>query len=271
VLGSGGGLFAGLGRRAGEELERFVDENDGQRELDNGEPLGGIQRANLKDDVEDVHVENHEVEGHGKADRQKKVNVLPGRHADHRLVLRHAVQSVEHLDDDQDGKGHRHGLRVAEDGFAIDALEHGVVTLVAVEMVGQLVVGQLGAGIGDHVPPGGSADRRRAHVQPDDHVTEKEPGGDERFFRGTWLLLHDVQIGRIETQSGGGKAVGDQVDPKQLNGDQRLGEAQSRRQEDAYDFADVGGNQVTDELLHVVVDRATFLNGGDDGREVIVG
>ncbi len=37
------------------------------------------------------------------------------------------------------------------------------------------------------------------------------------------------------------------------------------------DLSDVGGDEVADELLHVVVDGATLLDGGDDGGEVVVG
>ena len=36
-------------------------------------------------------------------------------------------------------------------------------------------------------------------------------------------------------------------------------------------LADVGRNEVADKLLHVVVDGTTFLNGGDDGGEVVIG
>ena len=36
-------------------------------------------------------------------------------------------------------------------------------------------------------------------------------------------------------------------------------------------FTNVGGNQVADELFHVVVDSTTFLDGGHDGGEVVVG
>ena len=263
-------LLAGFGRCAGEELERLVDENNGERELENGHPLDGVQRTNLKDDVEDVHVEDHEVEGHRDADGQDQVNVLPRRHADHRLVLRHAVQGVEHFDDDQNGERHRHGLGISEDGLAVDALEHGVVSFVAVEVVGQLVVGQLGTAVGDHVPPGGCSDRRGSDVQPNDHVSEKQPGSDERFLGGPRLFLHDIQVGRIESQSGGRETVGDQVDPEQLDRDQGFRETQGGRQEDADDLADVGGDEIADELLHVVVDGAALLHSGNDGSEVVV-
>ena len=37
------------------------------------------------------------------------------------------------------------------------------------------------------------------------------------------------------------------------------------------DLSDVGGDEVADELFHVVVDGASLLDGGDDRREVVVG
>lgn len=42
-----------------------------------------------------------------------------------------------------------------------------------------------------------------------------------------------------------------------MHGDQSLGETKGGSQEDGYDFTDVGRDQVTDELLHVVVDGTT--------------
>ena len=35
-------------------------------------------------------------------------------------------------------------------------------------------------------------------------------------------------------------------------------------------LSDVGGNEVTDKLFHVVVDGTTLFNGGDNGGEVII-
>ena len=47
-----------------------------------------------------------------------------------------------------------------------------------------------------------------------------------------------------------------------LDGDESLGEAEGSGQEDGHDLTDVGGDQVADELLHVVVDGTALLNGG---------
>lgn len=35
-------------------------------------------------------------------------------------------------------------------------------------------------------------------------------------------------------------------------------------------LADVGGNQITDKLLHVVVNGTAFFNGSDNGGEVVI-
>ena len=58
--------------------------------------------------------------------------------------------------------------------------------------------------------------------------------------------------------------------PEKLDWDESFGKSQGGGQEDADDLADVGGDQVTDELLHVVVDGATLLNRRHDGSEVVV-
>merc|ERR1712172_261593 len=55
-----------------------------------------------------------------------------------------------------------------------------------------------------------------------------------------------------------------------MNGDHGLGETEGGSEEDADNLSDVGGNQVADKLLHVGVDGATLLDGGDNGGEVVV-
>ena len=52
-----------------------------------------------------------------------------------------------------------------------------------------------------------------------DEVSQEQPTGYQRFFRGAGRFLHDVNIWRIKTKCGGRQAVGDQVDPQQLNRD----------------------------------------------------
>lgn len=73
----------------------------------------------------------------------------------------------------------------------------------------------------------------KAGLTSDDEVTEEQPVGDERLLGGAWRTQHDVQVWGVEAQSGGGEAVGDQVDPQQLDRDEGLRHPQSGREEDA--------------------------------------
>lgn len=83
---------------------------------------------------------------HGEADGSQQPDVLPGRHSQQRLVLRHTennkrtrterlhfifkcdykrrfyspVEGIAHLDSDQHGQGHGHGVRRLED-LTVDA------------------------------------------------------------------------------------------------------------------------------------------------------
>ena len=141
----------------------------------------------------------------------------------------------------------------------------------ALEEVRQLPVVNLGSGGIVEEPVSSSTDGSAADVETDGHVAEEEPGGDKSLLGGAGHLLHDVQVRRVESEGSGGQTVSDQVDPEQLNGDEGFGQAEGGSQEDGDDFTDVGRDEVADELLHVVVDGATFLNGGDDGGEVVVG
>lgn len=74
----------------------------------------------------------------------------------------------------------------------------------------------------------------------------------------------------VETKGSGGKTIGDQVDPEQLYGDKCFGHTKSGSKEDGHNLSNVGRDEVTDELLGVVVDGATFLNSGLNGGKVVI-
>lgn len=127
-------------------------------------------------------------------------------------------------------------------------------------------------------------------------VSEEEPARDEGLLGVTRGLLHDVQVWGVEAQGRGGETISHQVDPEQLNRNQSLGEAQRRREEDASKetkrglrkmlwrpfilflcpprspdhLPHVGGDEISDELLHVVVNGSAFLHSRHDGGEVVV-
>ena len=65
---------------------------------------------------------------------------------------------------------------------------------------------------------------------------EEEPATDERLLGVPRRLVHDVKVGRVEAEGGGGQAVRHQVHPQQLHGDERLGHAQSGSQEDTHNL-----------------------------------
>lgn len=67
----------------------------------------------------------------------------------------------------------------------------------------------------------------------DCQISEEEPPRDEGLLGGAGGFAHDVQVRRVEAQSGGRQAVGHEVDPQQLDGDQGLGQTQSSGQENA--------------------------------------
>merc|ERR1719402_1786529 len=127
-------------------------------------------------------------------------------------------------------------------------------------VVGQLVVRHLGSGGVVDEPVSGSSNGGHADVDSNSHVSEEQPGSDKSFVRSSGLLLHDVEIWGVEGEGGGGETVSDQVNPQELHGDQSFGKAESGGEEDADDFANVGGDEITDELLHVVVDSAALFD-----------
>lgn len=245
-----------VGVFAGEELEHLVEQYDRQGHLQHGDPFIDCEGANLEDGRQDLDVQNDEVERHGQGHGSKQPEVGPWGHNQHRLVLRQAVQSVQHLNGDQHGQGHGHGVGVVEDA-AVHSLETKQISLLtssnspyaewrwnlevfvvgrALQVMAQLVVGHLGSSGADEVPPGRSTDRGGADVGSDGHVTEEQPSGDETFSGATRRLVHDVQIGGVEAEGGGGKTISDQVHPQELHGDQSLRETQSGSQENTHNL-----------------------------------
>ena len=92
-------------------------------------------------------------------------------------------------------------------------------------MTYQLVERDLRAAGVEHEPPRVAGDRRDADVRPDDHVAEEQPLSDDGLAAVSWGHTHDAVVRRVEAESSGRQTVGDQVDPEQLHGDERLGHA----------------------------------------------
>ena len=72
-------------------------------------------------------------------------------------------------------------------------------------------------------------------------------------------------------KSQGGKAVGDQVHPKYLNGLEEQGLAGYHGHEHGQDLPQVAGQKVHYRFTYVGVDDPALVDGGDDALEVVVG
>lgn len=72
-----------------------------------------------------------------------------------------------------------------------------------------------------------------ATITSNGQISEEEPARDERLFRVTWSFVHDVQVGRVKSQSSCRETISHQIYPQQLDWNQSLRETQYGRQEDA--------------------------------------
>jgi len=95
----------------------------------------------------------------------------------------------------------------------------------------QLPVGHLRSFRRVQEPPGSSANSGSADVATNSEVPEEQPSGDEGFVSSAGRLLHDVQVGGVETEGSGGQTVSHQVDPQQLDGDQGFRQTEGSSQE----------------------------------------
>ena len=85
----------------------------------------------------------------------------------------------------------------------------------------------------------------------------------------TRRLAHRSLRRRVRRQRDRGPGVGHEVDPQDLHGGHRQVAEYGRHQDDEH-LGEVARQHVVHELLDVPEYPAAFLDGGDDGREVIV-
>jgi hypothetical protein len=78
-------------------------------------------------------------------------------------------------------------------------------------------------------------------------------------------------LGRLEGQRQAQGHGGDQIDPENLHRSDGQGQAQQNRRDDDNRLTAVGRQGPGNDLAQVFVDGAPFLDGGDDGGEVVVG
>lgn len=108
----------------------------------------------------------------------------------------------------------------------------------------------------------------------DDHVND-ELESEDTSLEGLRRSAEDTSDGTLETETHVGKTRGSHDDPHDLDrGDREDGETgavlEGETDEKDESLGDVGGEHVEDELLDVVEDTATLLDGGDDGGKVVI-
>ncbi len=114
---------------------------------------------------------------------------------------------------------------------------------------------QRGGGLGHRLDPD-----VQAHLPIDDRLRRRPRG-----------LVHDVGIAALHAQRQRRSAIGDQVEPQQLNGGQRRGQPGQHGDEDDRDLRQVARNQVEDELADIGIDDAALLHRSHDAGEIVVG
>ena len=83
-----------------------------------------------------------------------------------------------------------------------------------------------------HEPPGCCGDSGEPNVSTNHKIAEEEPAGDEGVFDVSRGLIHDVDIRGIKAEGRGREAVGDKVDPEELDRNESFRQTEGGRQED---------------------------------------
>ena len=98
-----------------------------------------------------------------------------------------------------------------------------------------------------------------------------QPGTEDAFGRGPGRPVHAARAGRLAAERNPGQAVGEQVHPQDLGGQQRQGQAERGPGEHHRDLRGAAGQPVEQEPADVVIDAAAFFGGGHHGGQVVVG
>ncbi len=128
------------------------------------------------------------------------------------------------------------------------------------------------------------ADQRDgSHDEANENDVAPHLAVDHAIRQATRATRHHVVGGRVDAHGERRRGVGEQIDPQQLRGEQRHGDALGSRLGDAEEsgehhasehgehLADVGTEQISEEFADVVEDAAAFAHRRDDGAEIVVG
>ena len=104
-----------------------------------------------------------------------------------------------------------------------------------------------------------------------DHDLQPAAPWDHGLVGRPWRAAHDVGLRGLDAQRQRRKAVGDEIQPEDLDRRQRGRPAGHGGEEHEEHLPGVAGEEIVHELLDVVVDAAAFLDRDHDRGEVVVG
>ena len=86
----------------------------------------------------------------------------------------------------------------------------------------------------------------------------------------TRVALHDIELGVLVGERDGGDHISTQVNAQDKHSGEGLGDLEHHEEQEGRDLGNVGGESVSDRLLQVIEDKATFFNTVYDRGEVII-
>ena len=89
---------------------------------------------------------------------------------------------------------------------------------------------------------------------------EQRPSREERLLRIAGRPIHHRGISGLQRQREGGERIRHQIEPEDLQGQQRHADTGQRGEEQHQNLGEVTGEEVEDELVNVVDDDATFFH-----------
>ncbi len=120
-----------------------------------------------------------------------------------------------------------------------------------------------------HEEEGGHGAKRFERAEEEVSAGE-QAAGEQAFGSRPWPTLHDVGRRFFGTQGKGRQHVGAEIDGENLDHGQRQRDAEQHEGEVGNQLGDVRGQDVGDEFADVFIDRPAFLDGVDDGTEMVV-
>lgn len=188
-----------------------------------------------------------------------EVELGAGLHAEERSSLVNHLPGEEEGEPGETSKG---GSTSLEDGLT-------AIAVVIVTVLTELTISE-----GIQTEDKGAEAESSNPKAVDNHVDDELEGEDTSLERNRGSAK-DTSDSALETETHVGKTRSHHDDPHDLDGSDREDGETCLVLEDETDekddgLGDVGGEHVEDEFLDVVEDTATFLDGGDDGGEVVV-